>query len=354
MAREPLAHSAPNPGAAPQTYAEHVTAVTKGARDNAESMLCYYRADTNQRAIMAASIGDAAIFHDSGKLDPDTQAELERGRGARLTWDHVDAGVAHLWACGARAAAWMVRAHHAPGLPSRSHHFSQPADPKLRGCRYDDHPWEKHEAQIRRTDEHLAWMLALHNSVLNEHKPTPSRAYFGLPARLSLSCLVDADHSDTAFADIGWKRPIAPEPRWEERLAALDAYVAELSNQGGTRDALRREFYSACRNQGPDASLVACSGPVGIGKTTAVHRLPAASRNRHARPPPDHRCAFHGHPVADRRSPSQGSGPAGRTRAGRECCGRTSPSRRLRARFVPRSRDTLGRANNSDHICAVL
>ncbi len=88
--------------------------------------------------------------------------------------------------------------------------------------------------------------------------------------RLALSCLVDADHSDTASFDTGWSAPDPPEPRWSERLAALDDYVSGLGSGGGQRDALRSAFYDACRHREPNQALMACEGPVGIGKTTAV------------------------------------------------------------------------------------
>jgi CRISPR-associated endonuclease/helicase Cas3 len=93
----------------------------------------------------------------------------------------------------------------------------------------------------------------------------------GLPLRLMLSCLVDADHSDAAAFNNGWQAPEPPAPRWAERLTALDAYVAGFEDRGGERDAQRRAFYDACRHGGPEnAAMVACEGPVGIGKTTAV------------------------------------------------------------------------------------
>ncbi len=92
----------------------------------------------------------------------------------------------------------------------------------------------------------------------------------GLALRLGLSCLVDADHSDTAYADTGWTALGPPQPRWPERLVALDAYVATLGNDAGQRDELRRKFYDACRHREADQALIACEGPVGIGKTTAV------------------------------------------------------------------------------------
>lgn len=238
-------------------------------------MLRFYR-DTAERETIRNAVVDAATFHDLGKLDPEIQAALRQGRGARLDWDHIDAGVAHLRASGADMAAWMVRAHHAPGLPSLPVHFADKDDRHLRGRRNDDIAPASHQEQIARTDGMLDRMIAAHEAALGPHQPARSKALHGLPMRLGLSCLVDADHSDTAYADTGWTAPDDVQPRWAERSASLDAYVADLGKREARSDAekrrndFRRRFYQACRQREPDASLMACEGPVGIGKTTAV------------------------------------------------------------------------------------
>lgn len=268
MGERPLAHSAPRPGAEPQSYADHVTGVVKGARSRAEAM-GHFCCDPSRLAALPDAVVDAATFHDLGKLDPDIQAALRQGRTARLCWDHVDAGVAHLWAHGAKTAAWLVRAHHAPGLPSKPAHFTRTNDPHLRGRRHDASHQNHHQEQIERTDSLLATMLRSHEREIGPHSPRRGKVQHGLALRLALSCLVDADHADTARSDTGWSLPTAPEPRWAERLESLDRYVDKLDG-AGQRNILRRQFYDACRKRAPDASLMACEGPVGIGKTTAV------------------------------------------------------------------------------------
>ena len=275
MTEEPLAHSAREPGMVAQTYRAHLAGtacglgVIAGARQRVHAMVRYFR-DKAAAGVICNAVENAAEFHDLGKLDDDVQAGLRKGRQARLPWDHVDAGVAHLRACGAYMAAWIVRAHHAPGLPSEPTHFSDGQSRRLRGRRHDETAPHHHDEQIARTDATLSDLLQLHQSVMGCRRPVPGKNLHGLTLRLALSCLVDADHSDTAYADSGWNPPESPLPRWAERLAALDGYVKALGDGTGPRDALRTDFYDACRSRVPADAMIACEGPVGIGKTTAV------------------------------------------------------------------------------------
>lgn len=263
---EPLAHSAPAENRVPQTYAAHIGSVRLGADQNAEAM-CRFRSAAADRLICA--VADSANYHDLGKLDPVNQTALREGRKGRMCWDHIDAGVAHLMKSRAEAAAWLVRAHHRPGLPRWAARFKV-GDQELRGRRSGE-DFEPHERQIEHTDLHLPLYLATHEEAIGRTVPTPLPAQHGLSMRLALSCLVDADHTDAARFDQG-RQPIdSPPPRWEERLASLDRYVRTLKSSGNSeRDRNRTEFYEACRNSPIGEPLVACEGPVGIGKTTAI------------------------------------------------------------------------------------
>ncbi|MEJ1976284.1 MAG: hypothetical protein WDN49_09465 [Acetobacteraceae bacterium] len=139
-----------------------------GAQRRASAMVRYHRDKSVGEAITTAVL-DAATFHDLGKLDPDIQDALRRGRNARLCWDHIDAGVAHLRACGAQMAAWIVRAHHAPGLPSWPAHFADRGDRQLRGRRDDGDIIERHRTQIGRTDRLLPIMVKAHEAAIGHH-----------------------------------------------------------------------------------------------------------------------------------------------------------------------------------------
>ena len=263
----PLAHSAPADGRDPQPYADHVISVRDGACARAEAML---RFTSSPPAGFMDGVRDASALHDLGKLDPANQVALASGRNGRLHWDHIDAGVAHLMGAKAVSAAWLVRGHHAPGLPSQQEQFTD-SGRRLRGRRGNEESTSRHDEQIARTDAHLPDLLSTHAAVVGPATPTRSKVVHGLAMRLALSCLVDADHSDTSTFDNERDQPVPPKPRWAERLAQLDTFVAALKPSENTaRNEHRETFYKVCRNSTIAAPLVACEGPVGIGKTTAV------------------------------------------------------------------------------------
>jgi CRISPR-associated endonuclease/helicase Cas3 len=219
-----------------------------------------------------ANVEVAATFHDLGKLDAENQSALKQGRAARMPWDHIDAGVAHLLANGNRIAAWLVRAHHAPGLPCLAKHF----DPdglglRLRGRRHESVERIDHLQQIERTDGKSSQYLADHAAAVGPVAVSPAKASHGLALRLALSCLVDADYSDTAAFDSGVAPGEPAPPRWQDRLHRLDAYVEALGRRGdSTRDKARADFYQAARDSSVSDTFACCEAPVGLGKTTAI------------------------------------------------------------------------------------
>lgn len=263
-----LAHSAPRPERDPQRYGDHVRGTERKALLAAGGLKPYMR-DPAKAEAFVRTVGDAAPFHDLGKLDPENQAALAQGRNGRLKWDHIDAGVAHLMGLGAEGAAWVVRAHHSPGLPSKPEHFPKFLEGlKLRGRRAGE-DLDEHQKQIERTDLTLQDLLRSHRAEIEDHVPLPRRADHGLFLRFALSCLVDGDHSDSAFYETGWTAPARPPTCWQARLNKLDAYVAAL-HKTSPRQADRDAFYKACREGSVEPAMVTCEGPVGIGKTTAV------------------------------------------------------------------------------------
>ena len=267
---EPLAHSAAE-GKKSQTYADHITQVRGlGSRHAAEMLAAAGR----PWPAFQHAVDDADAFHDLGKLDDHIQSQLRKGPGASLKCDHVDAGVAHAIASGAVSAAWIIRSHHAPGLPDKAVHFSGSDNQGrlLRGRRDDSIHRREHEEQKAHTDQHLARYITLHERWCGPRRVVRGDELRGLALRLALSCVVDADHTDTARA-VGGVVPFEPDvqPRWAERRDHLKAYIKrKQSAEASDRNATRGKFFDDCFDSSIMAPIASCEGPVGIGKTTAV------------------------------------------------------------------------------------
>jgi CRISPR-associated endonuclease/helicase Cas3 len=229
--------------------------VVRGAAFFARRAAAFY---TGDRRALIEDVTAAAAYHDFGKLDPDNQAVLRRVSRERLPIAHEDAGTAHLLNCGRNEAAVLVAGHH-DGL------FDEFEERK------------KGDLVLRKVDvaERVNHRLDEYQS-LHETEGCPaagsSNSHLlhrsGFERRIALSCLVDADHGDTAEHYGNASRPSWPNPRWGERLAALDRYVSELKSTS-SRDDDRSRVYDACRTAGFE-QVRSCEGPLGIGKTTAV------------------------------------------------------------------------------------
>lgn len=273
-----LAHSAKR-GAPAQTYGDHVGCAVAKARQVA--------ADASfglpQSGPFVETVALGTEFHDLGKLDDDNQAVLASPTGKSLPREHVDAGVKHLFGLGTPTACYA-------GMLAYSHHRGLPDVAEQKGR--DSKAWRGDEtgercepdAVIARTAQHLdTYLLRHHEALQRGSTPLGARVFKpdALDLRLALSCLVDADHGDTARH---YGAPVADAPllHADTRLLALDTYVATLGHGATGREAVRaanrRAHYAACRDADTTPSLVECDSPVGSGKTTAVmaHLLRAA------------------------------------------------------------------------------
>ncbi|MEK7474352.1 MAG: DEAD/DEAH box helicase [Candidatus Coatesbacteria bacterium] len=219
----------------------------------------------------------AAEYHDLGKLDGANQRVLQKhiprtSSKEPLPINHVDAGVAHLMSMMAPSSALLAYSHHR-GLPC----ISIEERKRENGGPFRD---EKTEA---RTGKFLAEYLAIHRTqVAGSATAAPRTLRNATPMeyRIALSCLVDADHTDTGCHRTGSPFPSAPPLLPKLRLEQLDSYVQSLGERHrGARDRLRAAIYDACRNAPVDPPFRACDSPVGTGKTTAVmaHMLSVAA-----------------------------------------------------------------------------
>lgn len=270
-----LAHSSRD-GCPPHTYEAHIRGVYAKASA--------YVADIEQytakaKDILTEIVQESALMHDLGKLDDENQNVLHSSdRGKRhLPINHVDAGSAALNSQDSLYAALMVYSHHR-GLPDLG------TESRRGKAIFRD----EHEEVRNRTDETLDELLRRHKMIFRSQAAKKTQPYDGdqnVLFRMALSCLADADHSDTAIA-YGQASPDKKMPllRAKERLAVLDKYVSRLGG-GDERSLLRSEMYQACRNAKINGVFSMCDSPVGSGKTTAVmaHLLQQASRRNSRR-----------------------------------------------------------------------
>lgn len=273
-----LAHSAPPklPGKGPQSYKDHVAGVRRGAGLRAERML-RFAAGAQTAAIpeLLAALDFAAEFHDLGKLDDDIQDVLRGGRGGRLKWDHMDAGIAHAMTQNQLTAAWLIRAHHSPGLSSEPNEQIGFGVAPLRGRRDRKAESGYHDEQVVRTDACLSEYLLRHQQACDTSAAIlPSALPHGLTLRLLLSCLVDADHTDTAVWDGEPVTNEAPPMGWLQVRQALDGHLAqlELDSDNTSKNQMRSQFYGQAASSRFEDRIIACEAGVGLGKSTSVTR----------------------------------------------------------------------------------
>lgn len=259
-------------------------------------MLRYYtptRPNAVPRRALLEIAGDAASFHDFGKLDDGFQETLQKNRYSRNHIRHEDAGVALLSRHGALEAAGLVSAHH-QGLVKYEYEIEQPRPGQRPSPKLAERPFRiDHALTSEATRLRLQLYRQRHEALLGGRELPNDDGLSkcsGLVRRLLLSCLVDADHSDTARHYRQDASPARPPARWPERIAALDRYVAGLKQsapipQGAAatlRQEVRDDLYAACKAADPTHRLYKCDAVVGSGKTTAimVHLLRVAAARK--------------------------------------------------------------------------
>jgi len=268
-----FAHS-PKDGIEAQTYAAHIRGVCALAKQYAQETGEYVGCD---RAVLQQLVEEAAEYHDLGKLDRENQKVLSGEVTAKaLPVHHWDAGVAHCLSDRQFSAfsAAVIQAHHI-GFP--------------------DFPAEQNKGEMifrdvgiaAHTDKTLPAFEAIHEKLIHppsgtqiEETVVGDRSVF---LRMLLSCLADADHTDTArhYGKYPKKEPCI-SLKAAERLTRLDECVAALQRSGDVteRNVLRGEMYQSCRDADTNAGICSCDSPVGSGKTTAViaHLLAQAQK----------------------------------------------------------------------------
>ncbi len=263
-----LAHSERD-GIPAQSYGEHARNVKESAarfaRDAVGSAAEYAQKDG---ALLIRCAEESGKWHDLGKLLSENQEVLHQKDGhEKLPVNHADAGAAvfmHARLAADNVSALAVYAHHR-GLPNIPEEIIKGKD-----CYRD---MENGGRDRRRVDSELEAMVRLHREITDTEAVVDTVAPggdFGVFARMLLSCLADADHTDTAIHYGNYpKNMVSPQLRAEERLEKLDRFVSQFQVKD-ERNALRAELYHVCRDSDVTANIAACDSPVGSGKTTAV------------------------------------------------------------------------------------
>ncbi len=253
-----LAHSA-RQGRPAQLYSEHVQGVVCKVRTNIKNVIRFSTA--KNREAYVDIVQQAAFYHDLGKLSKPNQAVLSGEKVSKnLLIEHRDAGIKHLLGSKKESPdATLIYAHHWPGLPNLPQETLRENSFRIIEAKED-------------TNQFLSEYLSLHKQLtecLKIDEQDFQLRLSSLEYRILLSCLVDADYSDTAGVEIS-----TPASRWAERLDKLDQFVAGLNSDvdalSSTRNKQRNELDECCKNRPLNSSLEFCDSPVGTGKTTAV------------------------------------------------------------------------------------
>ena len=294
-----IAHTPPehDAGREPHYYADHISEMLEYDLPLLEFLLRHTSFDNATKLGLLNTFKAATMLHDMGKLDDENQAVFSGKSKGRLPVDHIDAGIAIANEMLNELVAWLIRGHHAPGLPSKTdeknfrrkilQNTNAPRDKNyfLRGKRHyrggesqSKEYFEAHLKAIELTERRLSEYKQRQLSCCGEYPildlELPKE---GVTTRLLLSCLVEADHTSSAnyHENIQMKRFDVPTGRWQERLDRLNEYVSTLDktpySQKTVRNQIRHDFYAECIGQDlTNESIYMCSAPVGLGKTTSV------------------------------------------------------------------------------------
>ncbi|MCI0446474.1 HD domain-containing protein, partial [bacterium] len=148
---ELIAHTPPktSPDREPHSYREHIEEALDYGKKIAAIMLDHCSADSEIKDSWIGAFIIAVLVHDLGKLDRENQKILTGQAKGRLPVDHIDAGVAVANGIGNELAAWLVRAHHSPGLPNKS---TERKIWKRAKKRMNDAQWLRGKRHHRETD----------------------------------------------------------------------------------------------------------------------------------------------------------------------------------------------------------
>jgi len=281
--KEYYAHSGESDkGIIPQTYKDHVGNVYQ--RTQAD---CSILSDFWRKAVCIA-----ALHHDLGKLDEDSQKILsqpDRVEGVKML-NHVDAGVC--WCLREYKktkdevfiyAAYLILAHHI-GLQDRDDILNVKVGMSLSPEFIIKDAFR--DINIKKyVDKTLDGLYKIQSFFFKDEIEDINKMSYGktnissLQLRMALSILVSGDHGDTAkFYGAPVFKTLEMQPL--ERIECLDKHVKNVAKEAtlrGISDEVitsRNELFRTCSEVDlEDYRFFLCAAPVGKGKILALMKL---------------------------------------------------------------------------------
>ncbi len=274
-------------GAKIQTYENHVSGVLKSCKRELKKIRPF--CNKGWYRVIEKSLVYAAVYHDLGKLDDQSQAVLY-GKCNDKMINHVDAGTAYLLKSYMQnrqleflISAYLVHAHHIGFLD-----FNKLIDVsrQLVSIEYcvknkfrDTKSCEVYnlgsETVMERVNLNLKKYLKRHTSAIsgiklpkNKINQTSAKQVLNdfMALKIGLSILCDSDHEDTS-KNYNEPYPIRKNDlNAKARLNKLIKYVNKFPCLT-PRDKMRSVFFSNCLEDKNDQPYSLIDGTVGIGKT---------------------------------------------------------------------------------------
>ena len=307
----------------PQLYYDHVTGVYTMSREYLTDATKYSKMPKPQIDFLMDCVSLASYYHDIGKLDETSQVILGGDYGDETETkmlNHVDAGVSILLKkyeatknVAYLVSAFLVHAHHL-GLKNqnpmaiecldktnkqRASYFYKINERLFRDCRdiLDTYNIPASEKSVKEyIDSHIEEYERIHRQeigfdVIPTTNITRKIPVTSLQIRMLLSCLVDADHTDTdRFYSQKYDVFTFGQLQPEKRLELLKSHIGIISATIPTdvspeRLRSRQDLYQVCLTGAipGDIDFFPLDGSVGLGKTFsgAVFGLRLATQ-RHA------------------------------------------------------------------------
>lgn len=246
-----------------QAFEVHVGRAFMIAKVIAEETAVYASQD---KSSLQNCVKNGILFHDFGKLSERNREALSgEKKSRRLPEPHEDAGVAALKKQIPDSAheQMMVASHH-KGLPDIIEEEQRGSN---RFRNKNPHIRQRTDQELEEEEKVFQRLMAGYSANPVKETIRGNRSVF---CRLALSCVVDADYSETASnygTDQSRKEEYQLKP--EARLSQLESYVMKQYHYETWKQS-DIDLYKAFRDSTVNAPIVSCAIPAGFPKKTAV------------------------------------------------------------------------------------